>query len=304
MKNSISSSATFSWPETWHYAASPNTHRTLWISDLHLGTKGCQAESLVAFLSAHECDHLYLVGDIIDGWQLGKRWYWTEAQSRVVQLILEKARSGTRVTYIPGNHDAGLRAYGALDLAGIEVLEEVVHTTATGKRLLVLHGDQFDVVVRCHRWLAHLGDFAYQLSLVANRWFNFARQRIGLPYWSLSAYLKQRVKDAVSFVGRFEEALIHEAERRGVDGIVCGHIHKAELREVSGVIYANDGDWVESCTALAEDHSGKLSIVHWEDGQKPQATRAARASTNRRKEVAALAAQECAAVLQSARVTP
>ncbi len=264
MDRASCSPTAFEWPEPLDGTRSVARYRTLWISDLHLGTKGCRAESLCRFLESHDAERLYLVGDVIDGWQLGWRWFWTGAQTRVVQAILDKARHGTRVVYIPGNHDAGLREYGRILLAGVEVADDAIHVTADGRRLWVLHGDQFDVVVRCHRWLAHLGDWAYQASLVVNRWLNRARGILGMPYWSLSAYLKQRVKDAVSFVGRFEQAIAHEAKKRGLDGVVCGHIHKAELRDIEGLVYANDGDWVESCTALAEHHDGTLEILYGE----------------------------------------
>ncbi len=237
-------------------------YRTLWISDLHLGTKACQAERLCRFLEAHRADRLYLVGDVIDGWQLRRGWHWTSAQTRVVELILAAARRGTRVLYLPGNHDAGLREYDHMLPPEVEIADETIHVTADGRRLWVLHGDQFDAVVRGHLWLSHLGDRAYEASLILNRWLNRARALLGLPYWSLSAYLKRRVKKAVRLVGRFESALAHEAARRGVDGVVCGHIHKADLREIDGILYANDGDWVESCTALAEHADGTLEVLY------------------------------------------
>ncbi len=245
-------------------------YRAVWISDVHLGTRGCKAESLSSFLDSCDSQWLYLVGDIVDGWQIKKRCSWSPAQTELVQRVLAKARSRTRVVYIPGNHDEGLRAYGALSLAGIRVVAEAVHLTQDGKRLWVLHGDRFDAVVRNHRWLAHLGDHAYALALALNCWFNAARRLCGLRYWSLSAYLKQRVKDAVSFVSEFEKAVAHEARRRAFDGVVCGHIHKAELRTIDGLIYANDGDWVESCTALVEHLDGRLEIVHWPADATPE----------------------------------
>ena len=242
-----------------------NIYRTIWISDVHLGTRGCQAEFLIDFLRCNESDYLYLVGDIIDGWRLRKSWYWTQSHNDVIQKILRKARHGTKVIYIPGNHDECLRAYStaALVLGGITLEDEAIHVTADGRRLLVIHGDEFDGVVKHARWLAVLGDWAYELMMVFNTVFNRARRRMGFGYWSLSAFLKARVKNAVEFIGSYEKALVDVARRRGVDGIVCGHIHTPEIRTIDGILYCNDGDWVESCSALVEDFSGKLEIVRW-----------------------------------------
>jgi UDP-2,3-diacylglucosamine pyrophosphatase LpxH len=240
-----------------------NHYRTIWISDIHLGTRGCKAEILLDFLKHNQADTLYLVGDIVDGWRLKKSWHWPQAHNDVVQKVLRRSRKGGRVVYIPGNHDEGLRDYTTIRLGGILVVDEAIHETADGKRLLVLHGDQFDGVVKYARWLALLGDRAYVAALAANHWFNLARRRLGYPYWSLSAYLKQRVKNAVEYVTNFEEAVADEARRRGVDGVVCGHIHKAEMRKIGDVLYCNDGDWVESCTALVEHRDGRLEIVNW-----------------------------------------
>lgn len=235
--------------------------RTIWISDLHLGTSGCQAQALLEFLRTTECDTLYLVGDIIDGWQLRRNWYWPQAHNDVVQKILRKARKGTRVIFIPGNHDEFARRYVAHNFGGVDVVDDCVHVTADGRRLWITHGDLFDGVVQCARWLALLGDTSYTLILRLNRWFNRLRARLGLPYWSLSSYLKLRVKRAVSYVSDFEHALAREAHRRGVHGVVCGHIHHAEIREIEGILYCNDGDWVESLTALVEHADGSLEIV-------------------------------------------
>jgi len=240
-----------------------NHYRTIWISDIHLGTRGCKAEILLDFLKHNQAETLYLVGDIVDGWRLKKSWHWPQAHNDVVQKVLRRSRKGGRVVYIPGNHDEGLRDYTTIRLGGILVVDEAIHETADGKRLLVLHGDQFDGVVKYARWLALLGDRAYVAALAANHWFNLARRRLGYPYWSLSAYLKQRVKNAVEYVTNFEEAVADEARRRGVDGVVCGHIHKAEMRKIGDVLYCNDGDWVESCTALVEHRDGRLEIVNW-----------------------------------------
>jgi UDP-2,3-diacylglucosamine pyrophosphatase LpxH len=243
----------------------PVRHRTLWLSDVHLGTMGCKAEHLVDFLKHHECETLYLVGDIIDGWKLAASWYWPQEHTNVVRKILTKSKRGTHVYYVTGNHDEFLRKFVdyRLEIGNIRLVNEAVHETADGRRLLVLHGDYFDVITRYHRWLARLGDVAYEATMAANFWFNRARRRIGLPYWSLSAYAKQRVKTAVNVISQFEEAVAHECRRRGLEGVICGHIHHAEIRDIGGIAYHNCGDWVESCTALAEDYNGKLSLIRW-----------------------------------------
>ena len=242
----------------------PERHyRSIWISDVHLGTRGCKAEYLLDFHKHTESDHLYLVGDIVDGWRLRRSWYWPQAHNDVVQKIMRKARKGTNVVFIPGNHDEFARAYTEHNFGDITVAEQTVHVTADGKRLLVLHGDAFDGVVKYAKWLAHLGDWAYTVALSANHWFNVARRRLGYSYWSLSAYLKHKVKNAVQFIDDYEKTIVEEARRQGVDGVVCGHIHHAELRLVDGIVYANDGDWVESCTALIEHMDGRLEILDW-----------------------------------------
>jgi UDP-2,3-diacylglucosamine pyrophosphatase LpxH len=238
-------------------------YRAIWISDIHLGTRGCKAEFLLDFLRATESERLYLVGDIVDGWQLKKSWYWAQSHNDVIQKILRKARKGTRVCYTPGNHDEGLRQYEDLQFGNIEIADSFIHETRDGRRLLVLHGDQFDSVVRYARWLAHLGDTAYNLTLAANHYVNLTRRRLGYPYWSLSAYLKHRVKNATEYIGRFADAVSEAAVKHGVDGVVCGHIHFAEIRDIGGVLYCNDGDWVESCTALVEHPDGRLEILRW-----------------------------------------
>ncbi|WP_374493492.1 UDP-2,3-diacylglucosamine diphosphatase [Brachymonas sp.] len=237
--------------------------RTLWISDVHLGLPDCQAHALLHFLRHTDSETLYLVGDIIDGWQLRRSWHWPQTHNDVVQKLLRKARKGTRVIYIPGNHDEFARTYGNNNFGGIEVAEDWLHTTADGRRLWITHGDLFDGVIQCARWLAYVGDSLYEFTLRLNRHLNSLRARLGLPYWSLSQYLKLKVKRAVSYVSDFEHAVAREARRRGADGVVCGHIHHAELRDMDGLLYANDGDWVESLTALAEHPDGRLEILHW-----------------------------------------
>ena len=241
------------------------SYRTVFISDVHLGTRGCRSDFLIDFLRRVSCEKLFLVGDIIDGWRLRKSWYWDEACDEVLRLIVAHARAGTEVTYIPGNHDEMFRAWlpMGLEVAGIRLRAEAVHVTADDRRLLVMHGDEFDSVVRYAKFLALLGDWAYAVALDVNTWFNAARRRLGYPYWSLSAWLKRQVKEAVKAIDRFEGALAGEARRRGLDGVVCGHIHHAEMREVGGVLYINDGDWVESCTALVEHGDGRLELIDW-----------------------------------------
>lgn len=238
-------------------------YRTIWISDIHLGTRGCKADYLLDFMRQTESEYLYLVGDIIDGWRLKRSWYWNQSQNDVIQKILRKARKGTKVIYVPGNHDEALRDYTAMQFGGVAVEREAIHETADGRKLLIVHGDDFDGVVTYARWLAFLGDRAYNTALNANHWFNIARRRLGFSYWSLSAYLKHKVKNAVEFVSRFEEAVATEAARRGVDGVVCGHIHHAEMRMIDGILYCNDGDWVESCTALVEHFDGRLEVIRF-----------------------------------------
>ena len=237
--------------------------RSVWISDTHLGTAGCNAELLLDFLKSIQPETLYLVGDIIDGWRLKRGWYWPPRHNDIVRRVLKLANKGTHVIYVPGNHDEVLRDYGGLSFGGVDVVPEAIHVTADGRRLLVLHGDEFDGVVLYARWLAFLGDYAYAALLHLNVGFNRVRRRFGLPYWSLSAHIKKKVKNAVAFISRFEEAVAHAAHERGVDGVVCGHIHSAEIRRFGDVTYYNDGDWVESCTALVEHANGHLEILDW-----------------------------------------
>jgi UDP-2,3-diacylglucosamine pyrophosphatase LpxH len=243
----------------------PIHFRTIWISDIHLGTSGCQAKRLLEFLKATESDKLYLVGDIVDGWQLKRRWYWHQTHNDVVQLVMKKAKKGTKVIFVPGNHDESVRQFIGLDFGGIKIRDELIHTTANGKRMLVLHGDRFDGVIACAKWLAYVGDSLYTMILKFNQVFNAWRARAGLPYWSLSQYLKLKVKNAVSYITSFEDALAAEARKQGLDGVICGHIHKPEIRDIDGILYCNDGDWVESLSALVEDKLGELRLVDWRE---------------------------------------
>jgi UDP-2,3-diacylglucosamine pyrophosphatase LpxH len=245
--------------------------RAAWISDTHLGTAGCNAELLLDFLKSVDCETLYLVGDIIDGWQLRKGWYWPPRHNDVVRCVLKKAKHGTRVIYVPGNHDEAFRGYVGLNLGGVELVSEAIHETADKRRLLILHGDEFDGVVLYAKWLAFLGDGAYTLLLQLNRVLNWFRRKRGLPYWSLAAHLKKKVKNAVQFISSFEEVVARAAHERGAQGVVCGHIHSAEIRQIGEVTYYNDGDWVESCTALVEYADGRMEIIDWAGRKREEA---------------------------------
>jgi UDP-2,3-diacylglucosamine pyrophosphatase LpxH len=249
-------------PEPQHFRPT-RKYRAIWISDIHLGTRGCNAELLVDFLRRSDCETLYLVGDIIDGWKLRRSWYWPASHNEVIRLILKKAHRGTRVIYVVGNHDEMLRDYAGLSFGGVEIVNDAIHTCLDGRKFLITHGDAFDSVVLYARWLAFLGDQAYSLLLRLNVVLNRIRRWLKLPYWSLSAYLKRRVKNAVQYISQFEEAVARAALDRGLDGVVCGHIHSAEIRSIGDVTYINDGDWVESCTAFVEEANGALRILDW-----------------------------------------
>ena len=238
-------------------------YRTVFISDVHLGTRGCQAELLLDFIRGLECETLYLVGDIIDGWKMKTGWFWPQPHNDVVQKILRLARHGVNVIYVPGNHDDRIRDFCGVHFGGVVVVRDAIHETADGRRFLVTHGDEFDGVILHAKWLAFVGDWAYRTLLAANTLVNRLRRRLGFGYWSFSAFLKTKVKNALQFIENFEEAVAEEARRRGVDGVICGHIHKAEMRDIGGIAYINDGDWVESCTALVEHPDGRLEIIDW-----------------------------------------
>ncbi len=241
-------------------------YRTIFLSDVHLGTRGCQAERLIDFLKGHTCERLYLVGDIIDGWRMRSGVYWPQQHSNVVRRFLTLAKRGTKIVYVSGNHDEFLRKYSDLTIGNLELVDQAVHVSAAGERLLVVHGDEYDVVTRYHRWVAFLGDQGYTVLLQLNRHFNALRSRLGYGYWSLAAWIKHRVKRAVSFISEYEEALVHQCRKQGYDGVICGHIHHAEIRELDGIGYMNCGDWVESCTALVEDSAGNFRILDWSGG--------------------------------------
>ncbi|KQM63310.1 UDP-2,3-diacylglucosamine hydrolase [Sphingomonas sp. Leaf17] len=250
-------------------------YRTIWISDVHLGTRGCNAGLLIDFLDHVDSETLYLVGDIIDGWRLKKKFFWPAAHNDVVWRLLKRAKRGTRVVYIPGNHDEVFRQFSGLDFGGISIRRTAIHETADGRRLLVLHGDEFDAITLAHRWLAHVGDIAYTVLMAANRWMNAGRRLLKLPYWSLSKHAKAKVKNAVAFISQFEEVVAQAAGARGVDGVVCGHIHTAEMRTIGDIDYYNDGDWVEGGNALVEHFDGRMELLHWADIVAARATNAA-----------------------------
>jgi UDP-2,3-diacylglucosamine pyrophosphatase LpxH len=243
-------------------------YRTVFLSDIHLGFKDCKADYLLDFLKSTDCDTLYLLGDIVDLWSMKKKFIWPSSHYDVLKAIFNKAKQGTRVVYIPGNHDEPMRDYVENMIGPVEVKEELVHTTAAGKELLLFHGDILDSQVRFSKLNRIVGDVAYDFLLFINRWANFWRRRFGFSYWSLAYYLKNNVKKARAAIEVYEEAAVHEAKRRGLDGVVCGHIHQAEIRVVDGILYCNDGDWIESCTALVEDETGHLEIIHWSDRQQ------------------------------------
>ncbi len=246
------------------------THRykAVWLSDIHLGYKDCRAEFLLDFLENIECEHLFLVGDVVDFWALKRQIYWPISHQKVLQHLLDRAKSGCKVIYIPGNHDEPLRDYCGTNYQGLEVHRDYVYNSIAHGKLLLLHGDEFDSAVCCGKLQSWIGDHGYTFLLTLNRWYNRARARLGFPYWSLANYIKNKVKNATAAIRRFEDAALFEAKRRGVDGVVCGHIHSANLRKEGGLLYINDGDWVESCTAAVEYPNGEISLLHWSDARE------------------------------------
>ena len=238
--------------------------RSVFLSDIHLGTRACQADRLLDFLREHPAEQTYLVGDIIDFWAMSRSISWSQAQNTVVQKLLRRARHGERVVFIPGNHDEALRDYCGIVFGDVEVVDEIVHQTAVGRRFLLIHGDQFDQVTRHHRWVAVLGDKAYETLVRINVWLSWGRRKLGISgYWSLAGYAKRKVKTALNFIFDFEESAIHHARERGLDGVICGHIHWAQIRDIGGLTYVNCGDWVDSCTAIVEHFDGTLELVSW-----------------------------------------
>lgn len=268
-------------------------YRAIFVSDIHLGTRRAQAEALLDFLRQTESDSLYLVGDVVDSWSLRKSWIWLQSHNDVIQKLLRKGRKGTKLIYIPGNHDENFRDFVNLRFGKVAILEETIHTTAKGKRYLVLHGDKFDGVVCYAPWLAKLGDSAYEASMSLNAGINRVRRFFRLPYWSLSAYLKFKVKKAVEFVSRFENAVVREARQRNCDGVICGHIHTPDNRMIGGIHYLNDGDWVESCSALVEHFDGTFEIIRWHDDWVPAENNEVRLVVPRPAEPVAVTARVC-----------
>jgi UDP-2,3-diacylglucosamine pyrophosphatase LpxH len=243
--------------------------RSIFLSDIHLGTRGCQADRLLDFLREFESDHLFLIGDIVDFWAMGRSIQWSAKQNTVVQKILRRARHGEKVVFIPGNHDEAMREYSGTLFGDILIAFEWLHVTADGKRLLLTHGDQFDQVTRHHRWLAILGDAGYDLLVRLNGWLSWWRRTLGIGgYWSLAGYAKRKVKSAVTFIFDFEDSVIRSVRDRGLNGVVCGHIHSAAIKEVGELLYVNCGDWVDSCTAIVEHLDGRLELVEWRSSNR------------------------------------
>lgn len=243
-------------------------YRALFLSDVHLGTCGCRAGLLLEFLKYNDAETIYLVGDTVDGWRLRRAWHWPQPNNDVVQKLLRMARKGARVAYTPGNRDEFRRDFPGTHFGGVEALADAIHTAADGRRFPVVDGDQVDVVVRRARWLAYFGDWAYVTALSLNNGVNVIRRKLGLAYWPLSAWAKLRVKNAVNFIGKFEETLSAEARPHNVDGVICGHIHHAANHRDWGIQYVNSGDWVEGCTAVAEHHDGSFEAIRWTGKRK------------------------------------
>lgn len=242
---------------------SKRQYRSIWISDTHLCSRDSRADYLLSFLKHTKSENLFLVGDIIDVWQLKRRWFWPQPVNNVLQKILSRAKKGTKVTYIPGNHDEALRDFVGAQFGDVRIMMEDIHVTADGKKFLILHGDVFDAAVQHNRWLAVLGDAAYGWLIYLNGVFNFFRRQFNLPYWSLSGYIKGRVKNAVSYINSFEDCVVHYARKQKVDGVICGHIHQPAIKQLPGMIYMNTGDWIENCTALVEHHDGRIEMLNW-----------------------------------------
>lgn len=240
-------------------------YRAIWISDVHLGFRGSRADCLLDFLRSVDCETLYLVGDIVDIWQLRRKRYWPQAHNDVIRNILGKARYGTRIVYVPGNHDELMKSYNGHDFGNISIVAKAIHTRATGERVLVVHGDQFDAAVASARWIGTLGGIAYEALLRVNVLVNLVRRGLGFGHWSLAQFLKYRVKNAVRYISRFEEVVAREAGRAGVDGVICGHIHRPEISSIGDIDYYNCGDWVESLTALVEHRDGRIELLAWNE---------------------------------------
>ena len=240
-------------------------YKTIFISDLHIGSTQCQADTLLDFLKHNESETLYLVGDIIDFWALSKRVYWPRDHNTIIQKILRKARHDTKVIYVPGNHDENVREYDEHVFGDIEVRNSIVHTTVDGKRFLVVHGDEYDTIAKYHQWIAKLGSKGYDFLLEVNRAVRAVRRVMGIQsHFSLAAYIKFKVKNAVQFISDYEQSIVMTLKDEGLDGVICGHIHHAEIKEMDGFLYVNTGDFVESCTAIVEHDCGRLELIRWD----------------------------------------
>ncbi len=245
-----------------------NSYRTIWISDLHLGSTQCQADVLLDFLKFNESEKLYLVGDIIDFWALSKKMYWPRDHNTIIQKLLRKARHGTQIIYVPGNHDENVRDYDSYIFGDIVVKNSDVHTTTAGKRFLIVHGDEYDTIAKYHQWLAKLGSKGYDILLEFNRFLRVIRRYLGIQsYFSLAAFVKFKVKNAVQFISDYEESIVTTLRNDGLDGVICGHIHHAEIKDIGGFLYVNTGDFVESCTAIVEHTNGTLELIRWHISQ-------------------------------------
>jgi len=246
-----------------------NKYKTIFISDLHIGSTQCQADILLDFLKHNDCDVLYLVGDIIDFWALSKKVYWPKDHNTIIQKILRKARHDTRVIYIPGNHDENVRDYNDYVFGDIVVKNSVIHTTADGKRFLVVHGDEYDTIAKYHKWIAKLGSKGYDFLLEVNRLFRAIRRIFGIrSHFSLAAFIKFKVKNAVQFISDYEQSIVNTLSDEGLDGVICGHIHHAEIKNLDGFLYVNTGDFVESCTGIVEHYDGRLELIRWQSREQ------------------------------------
>lgn len=242
--------------------------RAVFISDVHLGARECQAARLAEFLQQIETPKLYLVGDTLDAWKLRRRMYWPPSHNAVLTRMMKMEQAGTEVFLLPGNHDEFLRNYLGMSFGNVKIIDDIVHMTLDGRRFLVIHGDQFDDVIIHAKWLAFVGERAYTIAIYINQAFNYIRRKLGFAYWSLSAYLKHRVKSAA--VRDYRAKLVRAAEDRKLDGVICGHTHFSEMTDVNGTLYINDGDWVESCTALVEHLDGRLEIIDFRPAEQLQ----------------------------------
>jgi UDP-2,3-diacylglucosamine pyrophosphatase LpxH len=260
-------------PELFTAESEPKKYRSVWISDIHLGTRHAQVEELLAFLRVVDCKYLYLVGDFIDGWELKYRWFWRDDYNTLIQKLLRKSRKHTQVIYISGNHDEFIEQFFGMRFGSVTIAREVIHTAADGKKYLVIHGHQADGLTHFNHLLEKLGSHLYNWILDFNLYFNRLRRAMGFGYWSLAAFLKFKAKSAVKFVTEYEETLAQMARNQKADGVICGHIHRAEIKKLGDVEYLNCGDWVESCTALVEDFDGKIQLIHFHENDVLRARR-------------------------------